>query len=200
MNTIHPEYLRVYRNLLEEELYNQRRLRPLGQAFSLRKLPSGLSSGCSLLVPAVIGLVLLGSIVVGIRLGSTLAVSGKQEGIYKKQGLFEDKKAMEKRDAELDLIKHILSGVVESMKELSQQRSVEAASHPVGTFPRPITVVVKKAIIRELPNVNSKKKALLKKGTGLLALDEKEDWLQVISPFGDDAWIRKDLVLFEDEK
>lgn len=198
MNAIHPEYVRIYRDLRDEELLGgyHSTIDTRHKAFAPVE-----SRAVSPLMLGVMGSLLLVSVIVGVHLGRTFHGQVERKTTDQTNHIMENE-AMRKRDADLDLVKRILSGVVDTMKEMSQSRKGEdqTVAPQENIYPRPIKVIVENATLRELPELNSKGKALLNKGTPLLAIEERENWLQVISPFGDEAWIRKDLVLFEDEK
>ena len=200
MNAIHPEYIRRYRVLRDDELLREKDHNCSTFGINHKSPMPRTRQTLSALTLGIIGLLILVSVIIGVYLGRTLKVEAERKTKNETSHIFMEDEAMKKRDAELDLIKRILFGIVDTMKEISPGRRVETTPPEESVFPRPITVVVKNAALRERPAVNSKSKAVLDKGTALLALDERENWLQVISPFGDEAWIRKDLVLFEDEK
>lgn len=97
--------------------------------------------------------------------------------------------------ADMELTKKILTGLVQSVQTLSV--SSEAKLHvpsEVNEFPYPVRVTTETASLMERPGVGGKALVTVRKDSVLLAMEEKEGWIRVSTPKGEDAWVGIDMV------
>lgn len=97
--------------------------------------------------------------------------------------------------ADMELTKKILAGLVQSVQTLSvsAEPKLQAVSD-LNEFPYPIQVLTEKANLRERPGITQKALVTVPKNTVLLAMEEKDGWLRVSTPKGEEAWVSLDIV------
>lgn len=99
---------------------------------------------------------------------------------------------------DVNLMKKILSGLVQSVQTLSEKSDQQNRILPNGSegnFPYPVKIVSEKANLRNSPNLNGKSISILSKDTVLLATANERGWLKVSTPKGEEAWINQDIVV-----
>lgn len=104
--------------------------------------------------------------------------------------------------ADINLMKKILSGLVQSVQTLSDQSDQQNRILPKdseGTFPYPVKIASEKANLRNSPNLKGKSISILPKDTVLLATANEDGWLKVSTPKGEEAWISQDIVAAKEE-
>ncbi len=109
-------------------------------------------------------------------------------------GKTEDSNALR---SDVDLMKQILSGLVQSVQSLSQQAAAKGQvteGDVITTFPYPIQVITDKANLRSGPNRSEKTLAIVPKDTILLAMSEQDGWMRVSTPKGEIGWVNRELV------
>lgn len=99
-------------------------------------------------------------------------------------------------EANFDELKQVLRTVRNSLQEFTEEKKMEAAmilskKKKVGV---PISVRVNQANLRAKPRVDSKKIAVIERNTVLLAKGMSDGWVNVVSPFGNDSWVKAELV------
>jgi Bacterial SH3 domain len=104
-------------------------------------------------------------------------------------------KKTEALEAELDLMKKILVGLVESVQSLSKEpRQMPTPENEPTNFPFPVKVTVERAHLRAEADRAGKSLGAVPKDTVLLATEEKDGWVKVSTPKGEDAWISHDVI------
>lgn len=99
---------------------------------------------------------------------------------------------------DVNLMKKILSGLVQSVQTLSDKSDQQNRMLPNGSegnFPYPVKIISEKANLRNSPNLNGKSISVLSKDTVLLATANEGGWLKVSTPKGEEAWINQDIVV-----
>lgn len=100
--------------------------------------------------------------------------------------------------ADVNLMKKILSGLVQSVQTLSEKSSQQNPILPNDSgesFPYPVKIASEKANLRNSPNIKGKSVSILPKDTVLLATANEDGWLKVSTPKGEEAWISQDVVV-----
>lgn len=110
---------------------------------------------------------------------------------------------------EIEVIKKVLSGVVETMTALAQNQAaqpVPSSSSPSTTgeipnttsssesFPYPVTISSEKANLRGAPTWTAPTLVTLTKGAVVLAQGIEGGWVKVSTPKGVSAWVARDLL------
>ena len=98
---------------------------------------------------------------------------------------------------DVDLMKKILTGLVESVQALSVRNdavSKAATEDSDDTFPYVIEIAAAKANLRGGPGRGEASIGIVPKNTVLLATEEHDGWLKVSTPKGEIAWVSKDIV------
>jgi hypothetical protein len=102
---------------------------------------------------------------------------------------------MERMEREMELMKKIVSGLVDSVQTLSKEGAIKDADTLVeGPFPIPVEVTSPKAALRKEADRSATVVADVAKGTVLLAHASAGGWLKVSTPKGETAWVSKGLV------
>lgn len=98
--------------------------------------------------------------------------------------------------SEVEVIKGIVAGLVESIQVISRERGVSVVSAPASQprYPFPIRVTSAKANLRKSPDRQSVSLFEALKDTTLIAFEGTDGWLKVNTPRGEDAWISKTVV------
>lgn len=99
---------------------------------------------------------------------------------------------------DINLMKKILSGLVQSVQTLSDKSDQQDSILPnssEGNFPYPVKIASEKANLRNSPNLKGKSVSILPKDTVLLATANEDGWLKVSTPKGEEAWISQDIVV-----
>jgi hypothetical protein len=106
-------------------------------------------------------------------------------------------------ETEMELVKKIVVGLVDSVGELSSaDHSVARAGSEVispmvsdgASLPFPVQVISEKANLRRSPDLKAQTVAEVPKKTVLLALDQQDKWLKVTTPKGEEAWVHRTVV------
>jgi hypothetical protein len=100
-----------------------------------------------------------------------------------------------KLESEMELMKRIVAGLVESVQSLSKAREehqVEEASNE--SFPFPVQVTAPKAHLRKGADLTAPSLLEVTKDTTLMAFAGTDKWLKVNTPRGEDAWISRSVV------
>lgn len=101
-----------------------------------------------------------------------------------------------KLETEVELLKRIVSGLVESVQGLSQRKDAnEVAFDAIESFPFPVKVTVDKAHLRKGADRTAPSILEVSKDTTLMAFDGTDKWLKVSTPRGEDAWISRNVVV-----
>ncbi len=98
---------------------------------------------------------------------------------------------------EVELMKKILVGLVESVQSLSKISNAPLTPESESVdeqFPYPVQVTAPKANLRQGPDLERKSLGVVPKDTVLLATDEKGGWIKVSTPKGEEAWISSNVV------
>lgn len=100
-----------------------------------------------------------------------------------------------KVEAEMELMKRIVSGLVETVHGLSHEKELQAASAEQSeSFPFPVRVTTAKANLRQGPDRASVSLLEVGRDTMLMAFGGNDKWLKVNTPKGEDAWISRSVV------
>jgi uncharacterized protein YgiM (DUF1202 family) len=103
--------------------------------------------------------------------------------------------ALERMEREMELMKKIVSGLVDSVQTLSKEGAIKEADTLLeGPFPIPIEVTAPKAALRKEADRSASVITDVVKGTVLLAHASAGGWLKVSTPKGDTAWVSQGLV------
>lgn len=120
-----------------------------------------------------------------------------------------------KLQSEMDLMKKIVSGLVETIQTISRAQGGErgeggasvAASAQVQqqvptqaleeVFPFPVRVTTEKAQLRKSPSRDAPSLFEVTKNTTLMAFGGTDKWFKVNTPRGEDAWISRGIVVVE---
>jgi len=100
-----------------------------------------------------------------------------------------------KLESEMELMKRIVAGLVESVQSLSKAKEVqeiEGASNE--SFPFPVQVTAPKAHLRKGADLSAPSLLEVTKDTTLMAFAGTDKWLKVNTPRGEDAWISRSVV------
>jgi hypothetical protein len=96
---------------------------------------------------------------------------------------------------EVELLRSILAGLVESVEAISHDRRVGAKTGAAELkYPFPIKVTSGKANLRKSPDRQSPSLFEALRDTTLIAFDGTETWFKVNTPRGEDAWISRSVV------
>ena len=103
--------------------------------------------------------------------------------------------AIERIEREMELMKKIVSGLVDSVQTLSKEGALKEADSLIeGPFPIPVEVTAPKAALRKEGSRSATVIADVTKGTVLLAHASSGGWLKVSTPKGETAWVSQGLV------
>lgn len=97
---------------------------------------------------------------------------------------------------DIDLMKKILSSLVQSVQVLSEEKDRRDLE---PRFPYPVRVISERAHLRAAPNPNGKSISVVSKDAILLATAKESGWLKVSTPKGTQAWISQDVVVAKEE-
>jgi hypothetical protein len=110
----------------------------------------------------------------------------------------------ERLESEMELVKKIVVGLVESVEELSNphigqgpggaQPFSPTVTSEKAMLPFPVEVVAEKANLRSSPDLKGQTVAEVPKKTVLLAVDQQDSWLKVTTPKGTEAWVHRTVV------
>lgn len=106
-------------------------------------------------------------------------------------------KETEELEAEVQLMKKILVGLVESVSSLSKQSATDSSKESKlmdNSFPYPVRVQAISANLRKEPDRASESLGTVAKDTVLLATQQNNGWIRVTTVKGENAWIGRDLV------
>ena len=121
--------------------------------------------------------------------------SEPQKGMPKEIPLIDNSaKVVESLQREVDIMKRILSGLVTSMETIARDKRESEGSQQKGKYPYPVQVTSDKAHLREGPHRSGNSLTTVEKDTVLLVIAAQDDWLQVFTPKGEEAWISADIV------
>jgi SH3-like domain-containing protein len=102
--------------------------------------------------------------------------------------------AIERIEREMELMKKIVSGLVDSVQTLSKEGALKEADSLIeGPFPIPVEVTAPKAALRKEGDRSATVVADVTKGTVLLAHASAGGWLKVSTPKGETAWVSQGL-------
>lgn len=100
-----------------------------------------------------------------------------------------------KLEGEVELLKRIVSGLVDTVHSISQGKVVDEARTEVPeAFPYPVQVTVDKAHLRKGADRAAPSLLEVSKDTTLMAFEGTEKWLKVSTPRGEEAWISRNVV------
>ena len=103
--------------------------------------------------------------------------------------------AIERIEREMELMKKIVSGLVDSVQTLSKEGALKEADSLIeGPFPIPVEVTAPKAALRKDGDRSATVVTDVTKGTVLLAHASAGSWLKVSTPKGETAWVSQGLV------
>jgi hypothetical protein len=103
--------------------------------------------------------------------------------------------AIERMEREMELMKKIVSGLVDSVQTLSKEGAIKEADTLLdGPFPIPVEVTSPRAALRKDADRSAIVVADVAKGTVLLAHASNGGWLKVSTPKGETAWVSQALV------
>jgi len=103
--------------------------------------------------------------------------------------------AIERIEREMELMKKIVSGLVDSVQTLSKEGALKETDALIeGPFPIPVEVTAPKAALRKEKDRSATVVADVTKGTVLLAHASAGGWLKVSTPKGETAWVSQGLV------
>jgi hypothetical protein len=101
-----------------------------------------------------------------------------------------------KLEADVELLKRIVSGLVDTVQGLSQRKDTSDVTPDVTeAFPFPVQVTTDKAHLRKSADRASPSIVEVGKDTTLMAFDGTDKWLKVSTPRGEDAWISRSVVV-----
>lgn len=100
-----------------------------------------------------------------------------------------------KLEAEMELMKRIVSGLVDTVQGLSREKGLRVVSAEQSEmFPYPVRVTTAKAHLRRGPDRASVSLLEVGRDTTLMAFGGNDKWLKVNTPKGEDAWISRSVV------
>jgi hypothetical protein len=103
--------------------------------------------------------------------------------------------ALERIEREMELMKKIVSGLVQSVQTLSKEGALKETDVLIeGPFPIPVEVTAPNAALRKEGGRSATVVADVTKGTVLLAHGSSGGWLKVSTPKGETAWVSQGLV------
>jgi|GEM_PF-6235891 len=105
-------------------------------------------------------------------------------------------------EEEMALMKRIVIELAASVSELSKvapeakptQAVEELTARDEQSMPAPVTVAGERANLRKTPTLEAPIIAEVSRNTVLLATEEKENWLKVLTPKGQEAWVHRSMV------
>jgi hypothetical protein len=101
-----------------------------------------------------------------------------------------------KLESEMELMKKIVAGLVDTVHGLSRSREVSGVSAELTeTFPYPVRVTSGKAHLRKEADRLAPSLLEVTKDTTLMAFAGTDKWLKVSTPRGEDAWISRSVVV-----
>jgi hypothetical protein len=101
-----------------------------------------------------------------------------------------------KLESEMDLMKKIVSGLVDTVQNLSKVREgVSKNAEIVEIFPYPVRVVGEKTHLRKEASRAALSLLEVSKDTTLMAVAGTDKWLKVSTPQGEDAWVSRSSVV-----
>ncbi len=105
-----------------------------------------------------------------------------------------------KMEKEFELMKRILEGLVVSVRDFTSEKDAHVKRNAIDNneaiYPRSVKVIVDNARLRAEPSADGATRGTIPKETVLFAQDERNGWLLVVSPLGEDCWIRRELTEF----
>jgi hypothetical protein len=108
----------------------------------------------------------------------------------------ESPSGLAKLESEMELMKKIVSGLVETVQSLSRiQDGVPKSKEIPEIFPYPVRVVTEKAHLRKEADRSAPSLLEVTKDTTLLAFAGTDKWLKVSTPRGEDAWVSRGVVV-----
>ena len=101
-----------------------------------------------------------------------------------------------KLESEMELMKKIVAGLVDTVHGLSRTREVSGVNAELTeTFPFPVKVTTGKAHLRKEADRLAPSLLEVTKDTSLMAFAGTDKWLKVSTPRGEDAWISRSVVV-----
>lgn len=206
MGLIHPAYLINEDDELDEIYQGARRVDPREAktsrvAFSIARLRhGGISSR---------GLAFISGIGAGLLCTSVIWLSGTHKtpqmtpvlpdviaqapAVVTEQPVVEQDSKLER---EVELLKRIVSGLVDTVQSISQAREASSVRAEASeTFPFPVIVTTDKAHLRKGADRTTASILEVGKDTTLMALDGTDKWLKVSTPRGEEAWVSRSVVV-----
>lgn len=190
---IHESYRKLYQEIAAQELRPKalENTLPSSVYFPPIKESREISGKAFGLIGVVVGVLL--------TLGGSFILSNKNEDSADAASVATTP-AMSKEEAQalradMELTKKILAGLVQSVQTLSVAAEPKLQSvQDLNEFPYPIQVLTEKANLRVQPGVTQKALVTVPKDTVLLAMEEKNGWVRVSTPKGEEAWVSLDIV------
>lgn len=95
------------------------------------------------------------------------------------------------------VLTYLHGAITEAVGEPSDMSDPQLNKDQPSAHPPTVTVIVPKANLRVAPDINSEAIAAVSEGTQLLLETAVGEWLGVVAPSGERAWIRSDLTTLE---
>ncbi len=202
MGLIHPAYLIDEEGELDEIYQGARRIGPRETktsrvALSIARLRHGGLSSRGLAFISGIGAGLLCTSVIWLSGGNKTPqmtpalpdLIAQAPAVVTEQPVVQQDSKLER---EIELLKRIVSGLVDTVQSISQAREASSVKVEASeTFPFPVIVTTDKAHLRKGADRTTASILEVGKDTTLMALDGTDKWLKVSTPRGEEAWVSK---------
>jgi hypothetical protein len=108
--------------------------------------------------------------------------------------VIENEETIDNLRRELEIMKRILSGLVSSVETITRETKNDEDGVKKSKFPYPVKVTSDRAHLRDSPSRFANSLTTVEKNTVLLTTKAHEEWLKVLTPKGEEAWISADIV------
>lgn len=193
---VHPAYLHEIREVDGGKPMSSEDIASLGPIAAKKAIDWGLARQYlrSRYLPFAAGVGVSLAAVLSIRLVQDLGSQGAPD-VAKASLESGSLVAVERIEREMELMKKIVSGLVDSVQTLSKEGGLKETDVLIeGPFPVPVEVTAPKAALRKEGDRSATVVADVTKGTVLLAHATAGSWLKVSTPKGEMAWVSQGLV------